>query len=118
MGLSGKALAETVLGGLINLGLDIRYCCGQCYGGAAAVSGHINELSARICKINSKAIYTHCHSHRFNLVIGVSYNIQCVRNAFDQIKEISYFFKFSESRQKMLINSIKEQAPDSQKEIV
>ena len=92
----GKTLAETVLGGLIDLGLDIINCCGQGYDGAAAVSGHINELSAHICKINNKAIYTHCHSHRLNLVIGQSCNIQCVRNVFDQIKEISYFFKFSE----------------------
>ena len=96
LGLSGKALAETVLGGLIDLGLDIRNYLGQGYDGAAAVSGHINELSAHICKINNKAIYTHCHSHRLNLVIGQSCNIQCVRNVFDQIKEISYFLKISE----------------------
>ena len=93
LGLSGKALAETVLGGLIDLGLDIRNCRGQGYDGAAAVSGHINGLSAHICKINNKAIYTHCHSHRLNLVIGASCNIQCVRNVFDQIKEIYYFFQ-------------------------
>ena len=48
-------------------------------------------------------------------VIGASCNIQCVRNVFDQIKEISYFFKFSEPLKKRLINSIKEHAPDSQK---
>ena len=59
-----------------------------------------------------------CHSHRLNLVIGSSCNIQCVRNVFDQIKEISYFFKFSEPHQKMLINSIKEHTPDSQKKVV
>ena len=113
--MSRKALAETVLGGLINLGLDIRNCHGQGYYGAAAVSEHINGLSAHICKISSKAIYTHCHSPHLDLIIGSSYNIQCVRNVFDQIKEISYFFKFSEPQQKMLINSIKEHAPDSQK---
>ena len=47
--LSGKALAERVLGGLVNLGLDIRNCRGQGYDRAAAVSGHINGLSAHIC---------------------------------------------------------------------
>ena len=99
--MSGKALAETVLGGLIDHGLDIRNCHGQGYDGAAAVSGHINGLSAHICKINNKATYTHCHSHRLYLVIGASCNIQCVRNVFDQIKEISYFLKFSEPRQKI-----------------
>ena len=89
LGLPGKALAETVLGGLINLGLNIRNCRGQGYDGAAAVSGHIDRLSAHICKSNSQAIYAHCHIHRLNLVIGASYNIQCVRNVFDQINEIS-----------------------------
>ena len=91
--MSGKALAETVLGRLINLGLDIRNCRGQGYDGAATVSGHINGLSAHICKINSKRIYAYGHSHRLNLVIRA---FQCVRNVFDQIREISYFFKFSE----------------------
>ena len=115
LGLSGKALAEIVLGGLIDLVLDIRNCCGQGYDGAAAVSRHTNGLSAHICKISNKAIYTHCHSHGLNLVIKASCNIQCVRNVFDQIKEISYFFKFPEPQEKMLINSIKEHASDSQK---
>ena len=41
LGLSGKALAETVLGGLTDLGLSIRNCRGQGYDGAAGVSGHI-----------------------------------------------------------------------------
>ena len=113
LGSSGKALVETVLGGFIYLGLDITNCRRQGYDRAAAVSGHINGLSAHICKINGKAIYMHCHGHLLNLVIGASCNIQCVRNVFDQIEEISYFFKFSEPQQKMLINSVKEHAPDS-----
>ena len=91
-GFSGKALAETILVGLINSELGIR-SCRQDYNGAAAVSEHINGLSAHILKINSKAIYTHCHSNRLHLVFGASYNIQCIRNVFDQIKEIYYFFQ-------------------------
>ena len=48
--MSGKALAEKVLGGLFDLGFDIRYCHGQGYDGTAVVSGQINGLSAHICK--------------------------------------------------------------------
>ena len=113
--MSRKALAETVLGGLINPGLDIRNCRGQGYYRASAVSEHINGLSAHICKISSKSIYTHCHSPHLNLIIGLSCNIQFVSNIFDKIKEISYFFKPSVRQQKMLINPVKEHAPDSQK---
>ena len=69
-------------------------CCGQGYDRAAAVSGHINGLSVHICKINSKAIYTHCHSHHLNLVVCASYNTQCVRNVFDQIIENLIFPSF------------------------
>ena len=69
LGLSGKALAETVLNGITNLTLDIENCRGQGYDGASSVSGYINGLSAHILRINEKAIYTHCHSHRLNLVV-------------------------------------------------
>ena len=93
LGLSGKALAETVLSRLIKFNLDIRNCRGEGYDGDAAVSAHINGLSPHICKINSKAIYTHCHSHRLNVVIGASCNIQCVKNVFDHLNKFLYFFQ-------------------------
>ena len=94
LGLSGKALAETILTEIGNLTLDINNCPGQGYDGAASVSGHINGLSAHILRINEKAVYTHCHSHRLNLVVAASCSIQYVRNVLDQIKELSFFFNF------------------------
>ena len=108
-------LAEKTSGQLINLGLNITNCRGHEYEDAAAVSEHINGLSARICKINSKMIYTHCVSHRQNLVISASCNTQDVRNVFNKIKEISSLSKFSEHWQKLLINLIDKLAPDPQK---
>ena len=110
-----KALTGIVLAGLINLILDIKNCFCQGYVGAAVVSGHINGLSVYNWRINSKAIYTQGYSHRLNLFIGASCNMQCVKNFLDQVKEIPYFFKFSAPRKKVLINSVKEHAPDSQK---
>ena len=97
-GLPCKSLAQTVLGGLVNVGLDIKNCHGQDYDEAAGISGHINRLSAQISKLNSIPIYTVCHSHCLNLVTDASCNIQCARNVFDQVKYISYFFKLSEPR--------------------
>ena len=115
--LVGKALAEIILDGLINYVFDIRNCRGQDYVGTAAVSGYNNELSTHICKINSKAIYTHYHSHRLNFVFGAACNIQCISNVFDQIKKF-LFYKFSVTLKKMLINSINEDVPDCQKMVV
>ena len=65
--------------------------------------------------INEKAIYTHCHSHRLNSVVPASCNIQIVRNVLDQIKELSYFFNYSEPRQKILDACIENYAPNSSK---
>ena len=59
------------------------------YYGAGAVSGHVNGLSALIMSENSKALYTHCASHR---LFGTSCKISSVRNLMDVIKDISYFF--------------------------
>ena len=77
LGLSGKSLAQTVLGGLINAGLDIRKDRRQDYDEAAGISEHVNRLSSHISKLNSISIYTVCHSHYINLVIGASCNTQC-----------------------------------------
>ena len=121
-GLSGKALAETVLNGIKNFTLDIQNCRGQGYDGASSVSGYINGLSVclsvQILHINNKAIHTHCHSHRLNLVVAASCNIQIVRNVLDQIKELSYFFNYSEPRQKILDACIENYAPNSSKKKV
>ena len=75
LGLTGKALAETILTEIGNLTLDINNCRGQGYDGAASVSGHINGLSADILRINEKAVYTHCYSHRLNLAVAASCSI-------------------------------------------
>ena len=105
-GLLGKELYSVLYKSLIaDLKLDVLDCRGEGYDGAGAVSGHINGLSAHFLQINYKAIYTHCHSHRLNLVICSSCSIQFVRNV-DQIKEISYFFNLSQTRQNILQKSI------------
>ena len=118
LGLSGKGLAETVLNSIANLTLDIQNCCGQGYDGASSISGYNNGLSAQILRINEKAIYTHCRSHRLNLVVAASCNIQIVRNVLDQIKELSYFFNYSVPRQKILDACMENYASNSSKKEV
>ena len=114
-GLSGENLATAILGALQELGLNIDDCRGQGYDGAGAVAGHINGLSAQLLRINEKAIYTHCYSHRLNLAICESTKVTPVRNVLAQIKELSYFFNFSQSRQILLERNIDHYAPSSRK---
>ena len=95
LGLTGKDLAESILTEIGNLILDINNCREQGYDRAASVSGHINGSPAHILRIYDKAVYTHCHSHRLNLVMVASWRIQYVRDVLDQIKEL-FFNYFSE----------------------
>ena len=78
---------------LSSFGLDLQNCRGQIYDGAGAVSGQVNGRSALILRENSKALYTHCASHRSNLAIG-KYAKFHVCNLMDVIKDISFLKKF------------------------
>ena len=87
----------------------------QGYDGARAVSGSINGLSKRIAQINQKAVYTYCYSHRLNLSICGSYSVQCIRNVMEQVKQLSYSFNLSQSRQLILESNVSRHCPDSRK---
>ena len=87
-GLTGKVLYKKVTEALTSFGLDLQNCRDQGFDGAGAVSGDVNGLSALILRENSKALYTHCASHRLNLAIGTSCKVPSVRNLMDVIKDI------------------------------
>ena len=74
-GLTGKDLYNEVTEALSSFGLKLQNCRGQGYDGAGIVFDHVNGLSALILRENSKALYTHCASHRLNLVIGTSFHL-------------------------------------------
>ena len=55
-GLSGKAIADSIVKKVTDLGLDMMNCRGQGYDGAGAVSGHKNGASAHLLRICRKKI--------------------------------------------------------------
>ena len=114
-GLTGANLASIILKSLEEHSLEIQNCRGQCYDGAGAVSGKVNGCSAHILRLNEKALYTHCFSHRLNLVVCTSCAVVSVRNTLDHIKDISYFFNLSQPRQQCLEKIINEICPDTKK---
>ena len=114
-GLSGEGLFKIVTKAIADLDIDINDCRGQSYDGAGSIAGYKKGLSARILNINNKAIYTHCYSHRLNLAICGTVNIQMVQTVMEQIKERSYFFNFSETRSILLKSKIDQFSPESLK---
>ncbi|CAB4029058.1 52 kDa repressor of the inhibitor of the kinase-like, partial [Paramuricea clavata] len=97
-GLTGEQLAKLILEALNNLTLSIDDCRGQGYDGAGAVAGHINGLSANILRINEKALYTHCYSHRLNLAVCDSLTVVEVNTMMKHVKEVSHFINISQTR--------------------
>ena len=114
-GLSGQHLANAILSSLNDLGLDISDCRGQGYDGAGSVSGHKNGCSAIIKRINSKALYTHCFSHRLNLSIAYACSLRSVSNMLGTVKTISYFFNLSEQRQRSFEKNIDIYVPETKR---
>ena len=65
-------------------------------------------ISGIVLQSNKLALYTHCHSHRLNLVVSSLTRIIGFRNVMDAIKAISYFFNLSPKRQEHLEKLVKE----------
>ena len=65
----GVDIAKAILKELHTLGLDMKYCRGQAYDGAANMSGEISGTATIICKDYPLATYTHCKSYCLNLAL-------------------------------------------------
>ena len=59
----------------------------------------------------SKALYSHCSSHRLNLVVAANCKVRSVRNMMDTVKKCSDIFHFSPKKQLLLKKHIVEQTP-------
>ena len=66
---TGKNLFYLVLDKHQKLGLDISKLVGQCYDGAANMSGCEKGLASRVQEVSSLAIYVHCYAHLLNLAL-------------------------------------------------
>ena len=113
-GLTGANLAKLILEALDNLTLSIENCRGQGYDGAGAVAGQINGLAAHILRLNPKALYTHCFSHRLNLSVCDSLGIIEIKNMFKHVNEVSHFIRISQTLNMPFEENIKEHSSDTE----
>ena len=94
-GVTGRDLFEAVTITLSEFDLDLMNCKGQGYDGAGVMAEKVNDI---VLQSNKLALYTHCHSHRLDLVVSSLIRIIGFRNVIDTIKAISYFFNLSLKR--------------------
>ena len=85
---------------LLRLNLCITKARGQCYDGAAAISGCRSGVAKRIMDDEPKAIYTHCYGHFLDLAISDSVKrCDCINNALSITYEITKLIKKSPQRE-------------------
>ena len=67
-GLDADSLFASIKQTLSRCGIDLNCCVGQCYDGAAVMSGCNNGVQELFRREVPQAVYIHCHAHRLNLV--------------------------------------------------
>lgn len=84
---------------LVRLNTPISKCRGQCYDGAASMSGKLSGVQKRVREEEPRAIYVHCAAHNLNLVVEDSINCTAeIRNFISLTKEMIVFVKGSPKR--------------------
>ena len=98
-GVSGEALASTILTQLNSWQLPASLLHGQGYDGAGAMSGCTKGVAARISTQYPKALYTHCAAYRLNLCVVKCCAIREVSNTMETADSITWFFSNSLKQQ-------------------
>ncbi|KAL7398332.1 hypothetical protein ABVT39_007995 [Epinephelus coioides] len=83
-GLDAGSLLNSIKSTLSQCITDVKACIGQCYDGAAVMSGCHSGVQQRLRQEVPQALCIHCHTHRLNLVL-----VDCVNN----VKTAAEFFK-------------------------
>lgn len=97
---TATALCDLILNVLENLGLDYKTkLVGQCYDGAANMSGIKNGVNKKIHSQVKKALYIHCNAHQLNLALQHSCNdIHKARNCLEILNSLHDFIEGSAKR--------------------
>ena len=95
----GEVLYELVTKAIKDLGLNLKDIVGQCYDGAANMSGIKKGLAVRMKETSPLAIYVHCYGHLLNLAIkDTMNNIKSLRHTLATIQSLYNFLEGSPKR--------------------
>ena len=97
---TAECLCQLVLTALEGFGLDYKNkLVGQCYDGAANMSGIKNGLNKKIREKVKKALYIHCYAHQLNLALMHSCTgMKHARNCLDTLNSLHSFIEGSAKR--------------------
>ena len=92
LGVTGHAIAETILDLLQKNHLDPKLLRGQGYDGASNMAGKVRGAAAIIISKHPLALYFHCTSHQLNLAVMKSAELIRVKNWMGTCKKLHDFF--------------------------
>jgi len=80
--ISSNTIVATVKDALVRMNLALSRCRGQCYDGAAAMSGARSGVAKQFNDEENRAVFLHCYGH---LAVGESVKNsktteRCIRN--------------------------------------
>lgn len=111
LGLSGEAIATTLIDAMNTAGLDMELCRGQGYDGAGNMAGRCSGAAVRIQRQFPKASCVHCGSHTLNLCVASACNIQVIQNMMNHVRVISQFFNAHPKRFALLKKTVEDILP-------
>ena len=112
-GITGRHLADRILGSLSSYGLDPINLRRQAYDGAGNMAGLVNGTAALITAQYPLALYLHCTSHCLNLAVVKSLQVTSVRNMMGVINRAYQFFAAHPKRQRALEEAVSSTQPAS-----
>ena len=84
---------------LTRLNLSFADCIGQCFDGAASVSGEFTGVQKRMCDVEPRAVFVHCQAHSLNLVVQDTItSIASCRDIVNDFGDIINFVRESPER--------------------
>lgn len=97
--IDAKSLFSSIKDVLLRMNVKLSHCRGQCYDGAANMSGARHGVATKILEEESRAVYTHCYAHSLNLAVADTVKKSKIcRDALDTAFEITRLIKFSPKR--------------------
>ena len=118
--IKGASIAEFIINGLNNGGLNPQMRRAQTNDGASNMARKEKGAAAKFCSEtgNEKAVYFQWTSHKINVSLSKASKILQVMNMVSTMQMLGIFFKYSPKRQRKLEQSVTEIATKSLKKKV
>ena len=109
--IDANMLVSVIKDVFLRLNLSFDRVRGQCYDGAAAMSGRRNGVAKQISELEPRAIFTHCYGHALNLAASDTIKqSKIMKDALDTTHEITKLIKYS-PRREAIFKDLKEAIP-------